>query len=388
MTDLSRAYKLVELTHTLLHCADETESLKLDATLDDMVDEMLDKREDTTLDLALESADDEDVFLGLSERVEWNSQHVNVADEDGSRKLRSLFVVPVSAVSNGLHPFAADLGEGQDWAEFVASFSAKGIAGPTARVLVNPYLYHPAELSHLDYSHVTYLGDALFGKLVQQAQIPASGLAQTGWPADENKDGKLVCELRYLVGCVIDEPEQTLKFTQPTEEGEEASDAFFSRGRDWAADVTACMARMLGLEDDAVLVVMPMAFHQGFRQGLLTNIEVSMRGNIETTLAERKLSPRGVKAVLAPFGEEGELSDYRISLLSMLDGELIGGVQYHPYGFMTLDDHLDFLKQTLTSLGISVIEVVDDIQEGEGYFVPEQNIDPYAGSAFPGQFKQ
>ncbi|MBC8739790.1 DUF2863 family protein [Paraburkholderia sp. UCT31] len=381
MTTSPVAYQLVSLTQSLRQCSEPAQEDAIHAQLNELVDRLLYEEREDEIREALALAEDEDTFCNLNERVEWVAEHTTILEEDGSTTLQSLFVVPVVALSQGLPSAPRDYLKGPAFQSFLESFRTQGLLPDDASMVVSPYLYHPDELSKLGFCTVSDLNDAVHAAVVEGCEVPADALAQTGWPLERDASpGQMVCELRFILGTVVSGDEASaLSLSQPTEATDGAHDAFIERGHQWTRAAQPHVAQMLGLATTEVLVVLPLGFFGGFRQGLVALYTLMLFSQATGALEERGLSPRAVRAVIAPFGANGRVDEYRVSLLSLLDGTLVAGLTQRAIGIISEQDTVAFVRQALLDVGIEQVQTLYQLQQGEGTFIAAPTADAPPG---------
>jgi hypothetical protein len=370
-----QARRLATLARRLAEAFDDPRYDRWDEELDGRIGKALHAGNDALLGRALAVAanlDNPQVFETLRETIcnHATSRPVMLATEEVG--FAALYAMPVLSVRpGGLNRKRCSIPE-QALAALTHSFKACGLVRQDATVVPCAYLFHPEELEVLRFSQVRHL----LGELIEHAASvpPHPALtAQTGWPAHEELTSATApVELRYLLVCVMDQAAAPEPFVLPLSdevlgdgEGDtddtddegavfrerkfnEQLDAHLEKVQQWTKQASVVLSDALQPGSAGVLLVQePQPYYQGLYEGLASFWSLGMMLVFRAHLDLRDMAPRGAWAHIAPVGENGTVQEYRISVLSVMEDELIAGMTRPILAHEDAADVLESLGRTL-----------------------------------------
>jgi len=237
------------------------------------------------------------------------------------------------------------------------SFQRYDIVSDAAQVGVLPYLYEAAELDQLKYSDVHKLTLSVFHAICGEDKDAAS-LAQSGWrlPGDDGPAAKGP-RLFYVLAGVITTGDEVPFMVDPTT-AQKAQDAYYGRLHDWSAAFGENCASLVGPACPGVYTAWPGLFFEALELGAEHKRDVVFHLRATENLAGATLEAHDARAMVQPYGIDGQLSEFRVTFVHVEDGKVKGGTSVFPG--MPWNDYeadLEALQDCLEVLSLGEVEV-------------------------------
>jgi hypothetical protein len=307
--------------------------------------------------IELARGEDADAYRLLKDAIEEDAGTVLLRKGDGPEMEINAFAIPLFVHSQGGLREAEGFQDEQAYAELLASFTAAGLEGPQAKVVLVQHAYDLAEMERIRASQLNAMvheaAAALGDKKV--AEAPALLRSIAGWqPTAFGADDEAV-ELRFLLGFALKRADDPFYAVPPAGKKQDAwFEARMQRYQDWTVSAAPLVRRCLASGERSAGLRLNFLyqdlFHGALQQGRAEHWTLAMMADFGAALALHG----GARAVitLVEADDEGALG---VQLLGAA-GELAHAERRLDVG----DDvaaAIDDLRDALGTLGIADVTV-------------------------------
>lgn len=307
------------------------------------------------IDLA--RGEDAAAYRLLKETIEEDAGTVLLRKGDGPEMEINAFAIPLFVHSQGGLREAEGFQDEQAYAALLASFTAAGLEGPQAKVVLVQHAYDLAEMEGIRASQLNAMVHEAAAALTDKKVAAAPALLRSiaGWqPASFGADDEAV-ELRFLLGFALKRADDPFYAVPPAGKRQDAwFEARMRRYQDWTVSAAPLLRRCLaGGERSAQLrlnFLYQDLFYGALQQGRAEHWMLAMMAEFGAALAAHG-SARAV-ITLVEADDEAALG---VQLLGA------GGELAHAERRLEVDDEvaavIDDVRDALGTLGIAEVTV-------------------------------
>jgi hypothetical protein len=275
-----------------------------------------------------------DVANAVVALVEQEAIRLEVEGVDGSAQHAVLYAIPVQVFTRdpSTHVGGALGADRQRTLDrFAASFLKHEFIAKESRVDVLPYLYEAEELRELGFSDwrkfTKNFFTHVFDRAVRWEPADLMQTADSARKADPSGFQRAFKVLYLVMGFVLPRNEAPFRFSKT--EGIEP-DEFVSRVAGWRADCVPLLRELCGDEKVLIQADVPAEACEAFRKGMENYRSSRFHIELLEQLQQTDLLPPEMRVIVTAHGDDGYLSEYRVSALEMESGDLVFGL-VHPY---------------------------------------------------------
>lgn len=340
--------RLVELHHAVIACFEAEDAVTLDQAL------------------TLARAQDPDAAALIEGELEYVSTHQYIEDGTACWSV-CLFAVPVFL--EAAPPFAWDnvhLKRNNAFAELERSFRKKGLAGHSATIALQPYLYYPHELENLSYFDIAAMTVNMQANLLEGMAVSAAQLGQTGegHPVALS-DAHAQIELRYLLGVIRDH-QGSLPFA-PKNNGGRARLLFERRLAEWRQFMLQRLPDCLDVDFNGPVkldVLRPQLFYEAYHQGLKALLNSNLYYGIMHDLQQAGTLPGATHALIVSDRSKEQARNYIVFVYAQEKDELLLARGRSVLPFESAKEARVDLALVLQAVGIEDVAVLAAASDG------------------------
>jgi hypothetical protein len=373
------AAEIYSLAKHIAHSEEDDDvSTSIDA-LEEHIYDCIVQQDELTLITALEaaiSADDEEAVHEINNTMEIEASCAELEESTITNPATAhLFAIPI-ILELSLSGFSSVIKDVIALSELEQSIMESGIFDGSPDVTLINYMYTPDELNTLSPCDVFKISKntakEMRTKSAKRAEIlyqegakttTVETMHQTNVPGAAKIDRNLVT--RYLVGVAIDR-----SHTDPFEtaydsdrDSKEFNDQRTSmlQWQTYAVDLlNKCL--MNEFNEKELLVGEVDTFYEARRCGTDDYKNHIMLLQMDDALAAKEVTTTALRALVAPFGNEVGIEEIRISLISLLNGELVAGLVYEMSDGDDFESTVNVIALLLDRNDIFSIDIVNDLQ--------------------------
>jgi hypothetical protein len=263
----------------------------------------------------------------------------------------SLFAIPVMVFAPARVKLGQKLSE-ESLSRLEATLKTYGVAQQEDTVLILDHLYQMHEIKAMTYCDVYDLHVAVTTKALTDIEVTDSELHQSSIFVDEQNAHET---LRYLVGAIVGRDDIDPFSLAENHASEIVREANLNEWKEEASTIVAA-ALEISVTDENVSVESIDPFYFAFKVSMTGFKYLAIDRWVSESIAENNLDPLTITAVIAPYGTDGKIESFRISLVSALDQKLISG---HEYEYGNYEDQNQLFVSIVQLLGLEGITTVD-----------------------------
>jgi hypothetical protein len=276
-----------------------------------------------------------------------------------------LYAVPVQVFSREPGQYIGGAVSPEAFDELAGIFRKHGLLRNEARIDFVPYLYQEGELAALDFSEVhRFTGDVV--SRVTGAEDWGDGSLMQSAEAERREHPSRYAEsfkLMYRVFGVID-LEQYLPFVRQVD-GVVDMDETDKVEAACVAEAAPLVRTLFGGESVLVHTGYPRPFCAGLREGAENFRASHFHVRLLDHMKESCTFPQELRAVVTAHGERDYLSEYRVSVLNAMTGELVFGEVYPFFAWEDFDEVEEALEVYLRHEGFADVEMPEGLLPDE-----------------------